>query len=157
MEAAETRRGFVISKIWIQAVLLVVLCGFFVLGLLAFRTYVARPPVPDRVVDPSGTTLFTGSDISAGQKTFLNKGLMEYGSAFGHGAYLGPDSTADYLRRASNIVRDRFGGPSSDSAARRTIRDFRMNRFDLTRALRLHPANFPAPTPSSGLELAGRE
>jgi nitric oxide reductase subunit B len=130
VEAAENRRGFLISKVWIQAVVLVVLCGFFVLGLLAYRTYVARPPVPDRVVDPSGTTLFTGSDISAGQKTFLNKGLMEYGSAFGHGAYLGPDYTADYLRRASNIVRDRFGGPSSDSAARRTIRDFRTNRYD---------------------------
>jgi nitric oxide reductase subunit B len=130
VEAAETRRGFLISKVWIQAVVLVVLCGFFVLGLLAYRTYVARPPVPDRVVDPSGATLFTGHDISAGQKTFLNKGLMEYGSAFGHGAYLGPDYTADYLRRASNIVRDRFGGPASDSAARRTIRDFRTNRYD---------------------------
>ena len=31
---------------------------------------------------------------------FLHNGLMEYGSAFGHGAYLGPDFTADYLRRA---------------------------------------------------------
>jgi nitric oxide reductase subunit B len=130
VEAAETRRGFLISKVWIQAVVLVVLCGFFVLGLLAYRTYVARPPVPDRVVDSSGATLFTGHDISAGQKTFLNKGLMEYGSAFGHGAYLGPDYTADYLRRASNIVRDRFGGPASDSAARRAIRDFRTNRYD---------------------------
>jgi nitric oxide reductase subunit B len=130
VEPAESRRGFLISKVWIQAVVLVVLCGFFVLGLLAYRTYVAGPPVPDRVVDPSGATLFTGSDVSAGQKTFLNEGLMEYGSAFGHGAYLGPDYTADYLRRASNIVRDRFGGPASDSAARRTIRDFRTNRYD---------------------------
>jgi hypothetical protein len=26
---------------------------------------------------------------------------MEYGSIFGHGAYLGPDYTADYLRRAA--------------------------------------------------------
>ena len=35
MEAAEGRRGFLISKTWIQVVLLVVLFGFFVLGLLA--------------------------------------------------------------------------------------------------------------------------
>ena len=130
MEAAEGRRAFLISRTWIQVVLLVVLCGFFVLGLLAYRTYVASPPVPSRVVDPSGATLFTGSDISAGQRVFLNNGLMEYGSAFGHGAYLGPDYTADYLRRASNLVRDSFGGSGSDSAARRTVEDFRTNRYD---------------------------
>ena len=130
MEAAEGRRAFLISKTWIQVVLLVVLCGFFVLGLLAYRTYVASPPVPSRVVDPSGATLFTGSDISAGQRVFLNNGLMEFGSAFGHGAYLGPDYTADYLRRASNLVRDSFGGSGSDSAARRTVEDFRTNRYD---------------------------
>jgi nitric oxide reductase subunit B len=130
VEAAEGRRGFLISKTWIQVVLLVVLCGFFVLGLLAYRTYVAGPPVPSRVVDPGGATLFTGSDISTGQRVFLNNGLMEYGSAFGHGAYLGPDYTADYLRRASNLVREFFGGSDSDSAARRTIEDFRTNRYD---------------------------
>jgi nitric oxide reductase subunit B len=133
VEAAEGRRGFLISRTWIQVVLLVVLFGFFVLGLLAYRTYVAAPPVPSRVVDPGGATLFTGSDVSAGQRVFLNNGLMEYGSAFGHGAYLGPDYTADYLRRASNIVRDSFGGSGSDSAARRTVEDFRTNRYDADR------------------------
>jgi nitric oxide reductase subunit B len=130
VEAAEGRRGFLISKTWIQVVLLVVLCGFFVLGLLAYRTYVASPPVPSRVVNPAGATLFTGSDISVGQRVFLHNGLMEYGSAFGHGAYLGPDYTADYLRRASNLTRESFGGSDSDSAARRTIEDFRTNRYD---------------------------
>ena len=34
---------------------------------------------------------------------FLNNGLMEYGSVLGHGAYLGPDYTADYLRRAAKV------------------------------------------------------
>src|SRR5262245_60612549 len=126
------RREFLISKAWIQAVLLVVLFGFFVLGLLAYRTYQAQPPVPKRVVDASGGTLFTDSDISAGQKVFLNNGLMEYGSAFGHGAYLGPDYTADYLRRSSDLVRTRYGGPSSDSAVQKTIEDMRANRYDKT-------------------------
>ena len=50
---------------------------------------------------------------------------MEYGSVFGHGAYLGPDYTADYLRRASDQVKRSYGGARSDSAARRTIEDFR--------------------------------
>ena len=124
------RRQLLVSRGWIQAVLLVVLCGFFILGLLAYRTYMAHPPVPDRVVDQQGRVLYTGSDISKGQQVFLHNGLMEYGSAFGHGAYLGPDFTADYLRRASDLVTRTYGGPASDSAARRTIEDFRTNRYD---------------------------
>jgi hypothetical protein len=55
---------------------------------------------------------------------------MEYGSAFGHGAYLGPDYTADYLRRSSNLVRQSYGGPPSDAAARKTIEDMRTNRYE---------------------------
>jgi len=35
VEGAEGRRAFLISKTWIQVVALVVVCGFFVLGLLA--------------------------------------------------------------------------------------------------------------------------
>jgi nitric oxide reductase subunit B len=124
------RREFLVGKGWIQAVVLVVLCGFFVLGLLAYRTYMAHPPVPARVVDQNGSVLFTGRDISQGQQVFLHNGLMEYGSAFGHGAYLGPDYTADYLRRSSNLVRDSYGGAASDAAARKTIEDMRTNRYE---------------------------
>jgi nitric oxide reductase subunit B len=34
-----TKRGFLLTKSWIQAVILVFLFGFFVLGFLAYRTY----------------------------------------------------------------------------------------------------------------------
>ena len=129
MESAG-RRQLLVSKGWIQAVALVILCGFFILGLLAYRTYMAQPPVPKQVVDPQGRVVYTGNDISKGQQVFLHNGLMEYGSAFGHGAYLGPDYTADYLRRASDLVTRSYGGPTSGSAARRTIEDFRANRYD---------------------------
>jgi nitric oxide reductase subunit B len=124
------RRALLISKGWVQAALLVTLCGFFILGLLAYRTYLAHPPIPKRAVDPGGAVVFTGADIHKGQEVFLHNGLMEYGSAFGHGAYLGPDYTADYLRRSANVAIGAHGGPSSDSAARRTIQDFRTNRYD---------------------------
>jgi nitric oxide reductase subunit B len=76
---------------------LVVVIGFTVLGLLAYRTYQAKPPIPTKVVDPAGHVVYTGAQVTHGQQVFLNNGLMEYGSAFGHGAYLGPDYTADYL------------------------------------------------------------
>jgi nitric oxide reductase subunit B len=94
-----------VSKGWVQGVLLVVLFGFFVMGLLAYRTYQAKPPTPQRVVDAQGRVLYTARDITKGQQVFLHNGLMEYGSVFGHGAYLGPDYTADYLRRSSDFVR----------------------------------------------------
>ena len=49
---------------------------------------------------------------------------------FGHGAYLGPDYTADYLRRSASLVRRSYGGAGSDSASRRTVADFRTNRYE---------------------------
>ena len=132
------RRPLLVSRAWVQAVVLVVLLGFFVLGFLAYRTYEAKPPIPQRVVDPQGRVLYTERDIERGQEVFLNNGLMEYGSVFGHGAYLGPDYTADYLRRAANFVRRSYGGAGSDRAAQQTIEDFRTNRYDeRTKTLRL--------------------
>jgi len=136
--ASPGRRELLVSKTWIQVAVLVFLVGFFILGLLAYRTYVAGPPVPDRVLDARGGVLYSGKDVSKGQQVFLHNGLMEYGSAFGHGAYLGPDYTADYLRRSADIVRRAYGGPRSDAALRRTIVDMRSNRYDeRTHTLRL--------------------
>jgi nitric oxide reductase subunit B len=66
----------------------------------------------------------------AGQEVFLRNGLMEYGSIFGHGAYLGPDFTADYLHRAAVSVLAQYGSGSSDRARAQTIADFKTNRYD---------------------------
>ena len=98
------RRKLMVGKGWVQAVALVVIFGFFVMGILAYRTYTASMPQPEKVVTANGEVLFTGADITAGQELFLARGLMEYGSIVGHGAYLGPDYTADYLRRATDFV-----------------------------------------------------
>jgi nitric oxide reductase subunit B len=130
MTAGTGRRELLVSKGWVQAVALVVLFGFFVLGLLAYRAYSGQPPIPDRVVDPSGRVVFAGEDVTAGQGVFLKNGLMQYGSIFGHGAYLGPDYTADYLRRSALSVRESYGGEGSDEAAVRTVEDFKENRYD---------------------------
>jgi nitric oxide reductase subunit B len=126
----ESRRELLISRGWIQAAVLVFIVGFFILGLLAYRTYQAKPPIPAKVVDPAGQVLYTGEEISEGQRVFLHNGLMEYGSAFGHGAYLGPDFTADYLHRSALLVRAAYGGKNSDTASRRTVEDFRGAGYD---------------------------
>ena len=124
------KRDLLVSKTWLQAIAVVMLFGFFVLGLLAYETYTGEAPLPARVVDSGGALLFTREDILSGQQIFLRNGLMEYGSVFGHGAYLGPDFTADYLRRAALMVLDAHGGAKSDSANRQTVDDFKTNRYD---------------------------
>ena len=56
--------------------------------------------------------------------------LMEYGSIFGHGGYLGPDFTADYLHRTALMAIDFYNGLGSDQAGDVTIADFKTNRYD---------------------------
>src|SRR5215468_6846590 len=124
------KRPLMISRGWIQAAGIVLIIGFFILGLLTYYTYHDEPPIPEVVKDVNGAVLFTRSDIMAGQKIFLGNGLMEYGSIFGHGAYLGPDFTTEYLHRAALASVDFYGGSNSDTAHSRTIQDFRTNRYD---------------------------
>ena len=135
-----SKQNLLVSKGWIQAVALVMLFGFFIMGLLAYRTYTDEPPIPAQVVDANGKVLFTGQDITAGQEIFLKNGLMEYGSIFGHGAYLGPDFTADYLHRAAEMAVDYYGGTSSDAARQRTIDDFKTNRYDRATGVLIYSA-----------------
>jgi len=78
-------------------VILVVAAGFAVLTWVSVRSYVDAPPIPDLVTNQAGETIFTHDDIVAGQQVFLRYGLMENGTVWGHGAYLGPDFSAEYL------------------------------------------------------------
>lgn len=139
------RRAFILNRWWIQGALLVFIIGFFVLGLMAYLTYVSQPPIPKRVVTDGNKTLFTGEDVRAGQRLFFNRGLMEYGSIFGHGAYLGPDYTADYLHRAATFVHDRYAAEDQPRAYEKTVRDFKTNRYNAqTGVLEYTPAQADA-------------
>ena len=86
-----------LSPWWGRAVAITMIFGFSVLILLSVKAYQNAPPVPVRAVDPSGTVAFTGDDVRNGQATFLKYGLMDNGSIWGHGAYLGPDYSAESL------------------------------------------------------------
>lgn len=86
-----------LSPWWRRTVILTIVLGFTVLIWIAARSYTDSPPVPGKVVGPSGELIFTREDIFGGQQVFLRYGLMENGSIWGHGAYLGPDFSAEYL------------------------------------------------------------
>jgi len=87
----------VLSPWWRNSVILILLVGFAVLIWVAVRSYKDAPPIPEKVLSQTGETIFTHEDILTGQQVFLKYGLMENGSIWGHGAYLGPDFSAEYL------------------------------------------------------------
>jgi nitric oxide reductase subunit B len=126
----QTNKHLLVSRGWLHAAILIYVVGFFVMGFLAYRIQVGQPPVPNQVIDQEGDVIFAASDIMAGQKVFLNRGLMEYGSIFGHGGYLGPDYTADYLRRASEFVMAAYVSEKRLDAEQQTASEFKTNRYD---------------------------
>ncbi len=89
---------------WKLAVLVVLIVGFSILIFMGHQATTQAPPVPDKVVDSQGHFLFSGQDIFAGQAVFQKYGLMDVGSIFGHGAYNGPDFSADYLHKEAEIA-----------------------------------------------------
>ncbi|MEN6607671.1 MAG: nitric-oxide reductase large subunit, partial [Bryobacteraceae bacterium] len=95
-----------LSPWWKHSAILVMIVGFSVLSYLTVLTYKNAPPIPEKAVEPEGTVVFTGDDIRHGQEVFFKYGLMEHGSLWGHGAYLGPDYSAEYLHRLSEVTRD---------------------------------------------------
>lgn len=86
-----------LSPWWRHALILTMIFGFTLLIWLATKTYKDAPPIPAQMVSLLGEVIFTHADILAGQQVFLKYGLMENGSIWGHGAYLGPDLSATYL------------------------------------------------------------
>ncbi|HEY5955618.1 MAG TPA: nitric-oxide reductase large subunit [Polyangiaceae bacterium] len=105
-EVAMSADNTPLSPWWQKAVILVLAFGFTLLTVVTVKTYNGAPPIPARVLDEQGRTLFTEDDVHQGQAVFFKYGLMEHGTLWGHGAYLGPDYTAEYLHRLTEIARD---------------------------------------------------
>src|SRR5690606_4392594 len=57
------------------------------------------PPVPSAVVTTDGETIFTRADIEKGRQVWQSIGGHQLGSIWGHGSYVAPDWTADWLHR----------------------------------------------------------
>src|SRR6185295_2547177 len=102
----ERSHATALSPWWRHSAILVMIVGFTILSIVTVETYDNAPPIAARAVDGAGRTIFTRDDVLRGQEVFLKYGLMEHGTLWGHGAYLGPDYTAEYLHRLAEICGD---------------------------------------------------
>ncbi len=91
------------KKLW-WSFILVVIISFGVLLYYGYEIYQVAPPIPEKVVDENGNQIFSGEDIKDGQNVWQSIGGQEVGSIWGHGAYVAPDWTADYLHREALYI-----------------------------------------------------
>jgi nitric oxide reductase subunit B len=119
---SETKPGLASDRLspwWRRSMLIVMVIGFAVLIFITVKVHYDAPPIPARVVDASGELVFDKNDVANGQEVFLKHGLMDNGTIWGHGGYLGPDFSAQYLHNlgldvANGFARERFGRPYDD-------------------------------------------
>lgn len=88
------------ARLWVGLAIVFIL-SFTVLGYYGGEIYHTMPPIPERVVTTDGNVLFTGNDIREGQNVWQSMGGQQVGTVWGHGAYVAPDWTADWLHRES--------------------------------------------------------
>src|SRR5690349_9094979 len=130
-------------KLWI-AFGMVMLIGFTVLGIVGYKAINNAPPIPSKVVTADGRVLFTGETIRNGQNVWQSTGGQEIGTIWGHGAYVAPDWSADYLHRQSVIVLDRWaqqqGAPSFKALNSEQQASLQTRLTELTRRNTYDPA-----------------
>lgn len=97
------QQTFSIKRLWI--ILTVGMITMFgILLLLGAEIYQKAPPIPEVVISSSGEVLYTRNDIQTGQNVWQSIGGMEQGSIWGHGSYLAPDWSAEWLHREAETL-----------------------------------------------------
>jgi nitric oxide reductase subunit B len=131
------------TRLWV-AFSFVVLASFAVLGGFGFRIASLAPPIAEAVRTSDGRVLFTGDTIRDGQNVWQSLGGQQIGSVWGHGAYVAPDWSADWLHRELVFVLDHWAKdagasnydalPAEQQAALRArlTKTIRTNTYDTT-------------------------
>ncbi|MGE0885382.1 MAG: nitric-oxide reductase large subunit [Blastocatellales bacterium] len=78
--------------------------SFAVLGWVGSEIFRQAPPIPQEVVTTEGQVIIADGDVSNGQNVWQAMGGMQVGSIWGHGSYVAPDWTADYLHREAIYI-----------------------------------------------------
>src|SRR5437868_3292661 len=92
-------------RLWLGLAALLI-ASFAVLLWAGGEIFRAAPPIPERVVSETGQLVYTRADIERGRQVWQSMGGMQLGSIWGHGAYVAPDWSADWLHREAVAVLD---------------------------------------------------
>jgi len=90
-------------KLWTALAVLLV-TSFAVLLWAGSEIFRAAPPMPEKVLAADGTVIYSRADIEQGRQVWQSMGGMQLGSIWGHGAYVAPDWSADWLHREAMEV-----------------------------------------------------
>ncbi len=101
------------KKLWIGFIAVVTI-SFTILGWSGFKIYQEKPPIPDMVVTTTGTVIVPSGMISEGQNVWQAMGGMELGSIWGHGSYVAPDWTAEWLHRECVFILNQYARTDFD-------------------------------------------
>ena len=129
------------KKLWIGFALVTII-SFCVLGYYGYEIYQQAPPVPEKIISANKEVIFTEEEIKDGQNIWQSMGGQEVGTIWGHGAYVAPDWTADWLHREAvfilNIYANKDFGKDFDALDKekqaalkiRLQADLRENKYD---------------------------
>ncbi len=91
------------KRLWIIFVA-VFIFSFAILGWVGTEIFRQVPPIPRQVVTSEGVFMIPAEQVSDGQNVWQAMGGMQVGSIWGHGSYVAPDWTADYLHREALFI-----------------------------------------------------
>ncbi len=96
------------KKIWIGFITIVVL-SFTALIWVGVKIYQEKPPIPEKVlVAETNEVIFTKANIQRGQNVWESIGGMEVGSIWGHGSYVAPDWSADWIHKEAMFLLNKW-------------------------------------------------
>lgn len=131
-----------LSPLWRIITVLVMVAGFSILGFVTNMAYDNTPPIPKQVISADGQVIFTHDQVMQGQGVFLKNNLMEHGTLWGHGAYLGPDYSAAHLHEETLAMQqllarqiyskpfDQLSEFEQGSIAQEVVKILKQNRYD---------------------------
>lgn len=95
------------KSLWISLIIIALIC-FTVLLFFGKEIYNEKPPIPEKVVSESGAVLFTSQQIKDGQNVWQSIGGQQIGSIWGHGSYVAPDWSADWLHKETLYILNKW-------------------------------------------------
>ncbi|GAB3442046.1 nitric-oxide reductase large subunit [Massilia solisilvae] len=94
-------------KLWTWLAIICV-ASFAALLWVGKEIYLKAPPIPQQVTSTKGDVLYTAEQVTLGQQAWLSAGGQQLGTVWGHGSYVAPDWSADWLHREALALQDLF-------------------------------------------------